>query len=132
LSVKNTYPKVGIGLGLFANRTFKKGKKIVFFGPGDVINKEEANRRRSINRGGYMISFAEDEIHDLFNYRHFCFASMANSSSNVVDMNNRTVTSNARLVLDQVNKVASLEATKEILCHTEVVWYYGNQFCKFP
>jgi hypothetical protein len=107
---------------------FRPGNRICYFSPGDIITKTEADRRDANHCGGYMIQFAENNIQDIFYYREFCFASMANSPKNLVDTYGNKVCSNARLSIDTTNKVASLFATKSIKTNSEILWNYGNKF----
>jgi hypothetical protein len=129
--VRNTFPKQGVGRGLFAYVQFRPGDRICYFSPGDIISQEEADRRDLNQCGGYMIQFAENVIQDIYYYRDFCFASMANSPKNLVNVNGRLVSSNARLVIDAVNRRASLKATKPIHPFSEILWSYGSRYV-FP
>jgi hypothetical protein len=77
-----------------------------------MITQEEADHRDLNQCGGYKIRFAENYIQNNYYYRDICFASMANSPKNLVDVKGHIVCSNARLSIDMKNKTASLFATK--------------------
>jgi hypothetical protein len=120
-----------VGRGLFAYVHFSTGKRICYFSPGDIITREEADRRDFNQCGGYKIRFAENYIQDNYYYRDICFASMANSPKNLVDVKGHRVSSNARLSLDMKNKTASLFATKTINPYEEILCNYGGNF-RYP
>jgi hypothetical protein len=128
LTVKHSFPKRTVGRGLFAYVSFKPGDRICYFLKVDFITNEERVRREDSGCGGYMIQFSKKLIHDSFRRRDDCYASMANSPTNLVNVNGKNVISNARLVLGQTVKVASLLATTHILPFSEILWCYGKKY----
>jgi hypothetical protein len=124
-----------IGKGLYSRREIKKGEWIAFY-TGEILTKEEKDKRCNDNLTKYIVNFPHMII-DACSSR--CYASYANDWRNLMSKvtsqfpNSVPGVLNANLAYIYRNrncpdKYGGIEANDDIPAHTEILIFYGDGY----
>jgi hypothetical protein len=125
---------ITIGNGLFTSLPLKKNTKLGQF-QGEIINLEMKEERILAGKGGYMINFNETMFLDCYDsaiVTKTCLLSLANSAYKCYNINtSKKATNNCKLVIDPIQRTATIETLRYINANTELLYNYGNDYI-FP
>jgi hypothetical protein len=98
---------------------------------GTFVNKVERLERERHGYGGYFIYFNQEESLDCYEERQNkqCKLSYCNSYVRAISgVNGQSAQQNARLVVNTVQRTASIKTIKDIKAHEEIFIDYGDDY----
>ena len=98
---------------------------------GTFVNKVERFERERRGYGGYFIYFNQEESLDCYEERQNkqCKLSYCNSYVRAISgVNGQSAQQNARLVVNTVQRTASIKTIKDIKAHEEIFIDYGDDY----